>query len=103
MSAWAGVPELPDIALYVARLGQRIEGQRLERVRVASPFLVRSVEPPLSAVEGRAVLGLRRLGKRIVIALEAELFVVLHLMIAGRRSRRGSAWRRSISRAGRWS
>src|SRR6267378_2410461 len=78
------MPELPDIVVYIERLRPRIEGQRLEKVRLASPFLLRTVEPPLFEVEGRTVLGLRRLGKRIVVALEAELFLVLHLMIAGR-------------------
>jgi formamidopyrimidine-DNA glycosylase len=78
------MPELPDIVVYIERLRLRIEGQVLERVRLASPFLLRSVDPPLATVEGKRVLGLRRLGKRIVIALAEDFFLVLHLMIAGR-------------------
>ena len=78
------MPELPDVTVYFERLRPRIEGQPLERIRLVSPFLLRSVEPPLSAAEGRKVLGLHRLGKRIVVALDPELFLVLHLMIAGR-------------------
>ena len=78
------MPELPDVEAYLAALRPRIVGARLERVRLANPFILRSVDPPPSAVSGRAVTGLRRLGKRIVMALEDELFVVLHLMIAGR-------------------
>ncbi len=78
------MPELPDLELYRHALEARIIGRRLERIRLASPFLVRSVEPPIGAAEGRAVVGLRRLGKRLVFALEGELFLVLHLMIAGR-------------------
>jgi len=78
------VPELPDIELYLHALRPRIVGQRLERVRLASPFLVRSVDPPLEAVFGYAVTGLRRIGKRIVWVFDDELFLVVHLMIAGR-------------------
>jgi formamidopyrimidine-DNA glycosylase len=78
------MPELPDVTVYVEALERRIPGERLEDVRLASPFLLRSVEPPLGAVRGRTVSGVRRLGKRIVIGLDAELFLVLHLMIAGR-------------------
>jgi formamidopyrimidine-DNA glycosylase len=78
------VPELPDVELYLHALRPRLLGRRLERVRLASAFLLRSVDPPLSAVEGRRVVGLRRLGKRIVLELEGDLFLVLHLMIAGR-------------------
>jgi formamidopyrimidine-DNA glycosylase len=78
------VPELPDVEAYLAALRPRIEGARLDRVRVLHPFALRSVEPSPAAVAGRAVVGLRRLGKRIVIALEGEFFVVLHLMVAGR-------------------
>ena len=80
----APVPELPDVDLYVERLAPRVLGQPLLRVRLANPFLLRSVEPPISSVEGRRVTGLRRLGKRIVIGLEDQLFLVLHLMISGR-------------------
>jgi formamidopyrimidine-DNA glycosylase len=78
------MPELPDITLYLEALAPRVVGRTLERVRLASPFLLRSIEPPLAAVAGKKVLGLRRLGKRIVFALEDDLFLVLHLMIAGR-------------------
>jgi formamidopyrimidine-DNA glycosylase len=78
------LPELPDITVYIDCLRPRIQGQRLERIRLANPFLLRSVAPPLAAVEGRTVQGLRRLGKRIVITVEPDLFLVLHLMIAGR-------------------
>jgi len=78
------VPEFPDIELYLHALGPRIVGQRLENVRLASPFLLRSIDPPLDAVIGTSVRGLRRLGKRIVWAMDGELFLVFHLMIAGR-------------------
>jgi formamidopyrimidine-DNA glycosylase len=78
------LPELPDIQLYLHALAPRVVGQTLQRVRVSSPFLVRSVDPPLSSVEGRTILTLSRLGKRIVLGFEGELFAVLHLMIAGR-------------------
>jgi formamidopyrimidine-DNA glycosylase len=86
----AGVPELPDVTLYVERLEALVAGQTLERVRLASPFLLRSVEPPLGSAAGRRVEGVRRLGKRIVLALAGELFLVLHLMVAGR-----LRWRRA--------
>jgi len=78
------VPELPDVEAYLEALRPRLAGARLTGVRLASPFLLRSVTPPLAAAAGRAVTGLRRLGKRLVIALEGELFLVLHLMVAGR-------------------
>jgi formamidopyrimidine-DNA glycosylase len=78
------VPELPDIELYLHALRARVVGQRLARVRLASPFLVRSVDPPVQAAEGRAVMALSRMGKRVVWALEHDLFLVFHLMIAGR-------------------
>jgi len=78
------MPELPDVVVYVERLAARIGGHSLERVRLASPFLLRTVTPALSEVEGRLVHGVRRLGKRIVFSLEGELFLVLHLMIAAR-------------------
>ena len=78
------MPELPDIELYRHALAPRVVGQTIERVRLASPFLVRSFDPPVSAIEGRSVVGLHRLGKRIVWELDDELFVVIHLMIAGR-------------------
>ena len=78
------MPELPDITVYVEALQARIAGARLERVRLASPFVLRSVDPPILEANGRAVTGLRRVGKRIVIALEGDLHLSIHLMIAGR-------------------
>jgi len=78
------MPELPDVAVYVEHLESRLVGQALERVRLLNPFVLRSVTPPVAAAEGRKVTGVRRVGKRIVIALEGGLFLVLHLMIAGR-------------------
>src|SRR5215470_3660414 len=79
-----GLPELPDVTVYIEALDARIRGAELLGVRLARPFALRSVEPPLSAAAGRAVTGLSRLGKRIVIELSGDLFLVLHLMIAGR-------------------
>lgn len=78
------MPELPDIAAYISALETRILGQPIQQIRLASPFLLRTVKPPLSDVEGRAVRELRRIGKRIAIGVEGELWLVLHLMIAGR-------------------
>ena len=78
------MPELPDVTVYIEALEGRIRGARLERVRLLTPFVLRSVEPPITAASGKLVRGLRRLGKRIVIELEDDLFVVIHLMIAGR-------------------
>ena len=78
------MPELPDVSVYLERLAAKIVGHRLERVRIGHPFLLRSVMPPIAAVEGQVVVGVERLGKRIVLAFEGELFVVVHLMIAGR-------------------
>ncbi len=78
------MPEYPDITIYLEHLKPRIVEKPLERIRLASPFFLRSVDPPIRDAEGKRVIGLRRLGKRIVVALEAELFLVLHLMIAGR-------------------
>ena len=78
------MPELPDIAVYIEALEARLRGARLEGVRLLRPFVLRSVSPPVSAAAGCSVKGLRRLGKRIVIELDGELFLVLHLMIAGR-------------------
>jgi formamidopyrimidine-DNA glycosylase len=78
------VPELPDVDVYVAHLERRIVGSPLERVRIASPFVLRSVQPPVKEAEGRTVVGVSRLGKRVVTALEGDLFVVVHLMVAGR-------------------
>ncbi len=78
------MPELPDVVLYVDALNARISGAVLERIRLASPFLVRSFDPPIEEAEGKIVRGTRRLGKRIVFTLEGDLHLVLHLMIAGR-------------------
>lgn len=78
------MPELPDVVVYVERLHDRLVGRPLERLRIASPFVLRSVAPPVDDVEGRTVTGTRRLGKRIVLALTDERFVIIHLMIAGR-------------------
>ena len=78
------MPELPDITVYVEALTSRVVGRRLDAIRIAKPFVLRSVDPPPSAAEGRSVRGVERLGKRIVMALDGELFVILHLMIAGR-------------------
>jgi len=78
------MPELPDVTVYVERLRAIVGGHAIENVRLGSPFLVRSFEPPLDAIRKKKVTGARRLGKRIVFELEDELFLVLHLMIAGR-------------------
>jgi formamidopyrimidine-DNA glycosylase len=78
------MPELPDITAYIRALEKRIVGQPLERVRMGSPFLLRTVEPPLACAEGRVVKTLRRVGKRIAIGVEGDFWLVLHLMIAGR-------------------
>ncbi len=78
------MPELPDVTVYVESLERFTKGEVLERARVASLFLVRSVDPPLSAAEGSRVVGVRHIGKRIVLAMEGDLFLVFHLMIAGR-------------------
>jgi len=78
------MPELPDVLLYIEALKPRIAGQTLERVRLASPFVVRSVSPPISSIQGKTVHALSRLGKQIVWEFEEDLFLVIHLMIAGR-------------------
>ena len=78
------MPELPDIAAYITALEARVVSQTLEQVRLASPFLLRTAQPPLSSIEGQRVRGLRRIGKRIVFEFENHIFAVLHLMIAGR-------------------
>src|SRR5262249_37443578 len=78
------MPELPDVTVYLECLEPRVRGTILERVRLASPFLVRTFDPPIRAVEGKRVLDLGRLGKRLGFELEEDLFLVLHLMIAGR-------------------
>ena len=104
------MPELPDITLYLEALAPRVLNQPLERLRIANPFLLRTPDPPVSAIEGRTVVGLRRLGKRIVFELEGGFSLVLHLMIAGRLrwrergARFPARWdlRRSIFRPARW-
>jgi len=78
------MPELPDVVVYCEALAPRIDGQVLERVRLVSPFVLRTAVPPIGDAEGKRVVGVERLGKRIVIALESDLFLVIHLMIAGR-------------------
>lgn len=83
------MPELPDIAAYLHALDGRIVGETLERVRIASPFLLRTAQPPLSEAQGHRVVSLQRVGKRIAIGLDNDLWLVLHLMIAGRLHWRG--------------
>jgi formamidopyrimidine-DNA glycosylase len=78
------MPELPDVSVYIESLAPRIVDERLERVRLASPFLLRTVDPPLAELFGGRVHALRRLGKRIVVEFDGDLFLVIHLMIAGR-------------------
>ncbi len=78
------MPELPDITVYIEALERRVVGRTLEHVRVSSPFLLRTIDPPLQAAEGKRVQRLRRIGKRIAIGLEQDIWLVLHLMIAGR-------------------
>jgi formamidopyrimidine-DNA glycosylase len=78
------MPELPDISAYIAALEPRIVGEAIEQVRLASPFLLRTVDPPIAAIEGKKVRELRRIGKRIAMGVEEDLWLVLHLMIAGR-------------------
>ena len=78
------MPEFPDVTVYIEALTERVLNQPIQKIRIGSPFVLRSFEPPLSAAEGKKVLALRRLGKRIVFELEDELFLIVHLMIAGR-------------------
>jgi formamidopyrimidine-DNA glycosylase len=78
------MPELPDVTVYVEALEQRIVGQRLERISIASPFLLRTAVPPIQVAQGKRVLQMRRIGKRIAVGLEEQLWLVFHLMIAGR-------------------
>src|SRR5258708_22435402 len=78
------MPELPDIVAYLAALQTRVVGHPLRRIRLASPFLLRTFDPPVEAVDGKTVRGLRRIGKRIVFEFDGDLNAVLHLMIAGR-------------------
>src|ERR671935_3061509 len=78
------MPELPDLTVYLDFLQAHLVGHTLERVRLASPFVLRTADPPVKAAEGKRVIGLRRLGKRLVFELEEGLFLAIHLMIAGR-------------------
>jgi formamidopyrimidine-DNA glycosylase len=78
------MPELPDVTVYLEALSARVKGRKLLGVRLSSPFVLRTFDPPLSAAAGKKVLGLRRVGKRLVLELEGDLFLVIHLMIAGR-------------------
>jgi formamidopyrimidine-DNA glycosylase len=78
------MPELPDVVVYIERLEARVIGQPLERIRVTSPAVMRTFDPPITAVDGRRVIALHRVGKRIVIELDGDLFVAIHLMVAGR-------------------
>ena len=78
------MPELPDVTVYIEALSERVLNQPIQNIRIGSPFVLRSFDPPIRAVEGRKVLALRRLGKRIVFELEENLFLIVHLMIAGR-------------------
>ena len=78
------MPELPDITAYLTALTPRVVGQPLEFVRIASPLLLRTARPPIQSIEGKVIHSLRRLGKRIIFCFDEELFLVLHLMIAGR-------------------
>jgi formamidopyrimidine-DNA glycosylase len=90
------VPELPDITIYLDALNRRVLGQTLTRIRIASPFLLRTAVPPISECEGHTVIALRRLGKRIAFGFENDLWLVLHLMIAGRLH-----WREGVAKLGR--
>ena len=78
------MPELPDVTVYIEALRERVLGQSIEKIRIGSPFILRSFDPPIGTAEGKKVLALRRLGKRIVFPLEEDLFLIVHLMIAGR-------------------
>jgi len=78
------MPELPDVTVYIEALESRVRGKRLERVKLLNPFILRTAVPPISQAEGKRVTGIRRIGKRIVLELEGPLYLVLHLMIAGR-------------------
>jgi len=78
------MPELPDVTVYIEALSERVLNQPIQRIRIGSPFILRSFDPPISAAEQKKVLALRRIGKRIVFELEDQLFLIVHLMIAGR-------------------
>src|ERR671919_655438 len=96
------MPELPDVTVYIEALDQRIVGQPLEAVRIVSPSVLKTATPPIRAAEGRKVLRLRRIGKRIAIGLEGDLWLVLHLMIPGRLHwrERGAKLARKVAHAG---
>lgn len=104
------MPELPDITVYVEALEKRILGETLDAARIQSPFLLRTFDPPLKSVEGKTVREMRRLGKRIAVGFDEELWLVLHLMIAGRlhwkapgaRAPARRRWRSSIFRVARF-
>ena len=83
-SIFGNMPEFPDVTVYIEALAERVLNQPIQKIRIGSPFVLRSFDPPIGAAEGKKVLALRRLGKRIVFALEDELFLIVHLMIAGR-------------------
>jgi formamidopyrimidine-DNA glycosylase len=91
------MPELPDVTVYIEALRERIGNARIEKVRLFNPFLLRTAVPPIASAEGKRVSGLRRLGKRVVIELEGELFLVLHLMIAGRLHWEGKKTRSTLA------
>ena len=78
------MPELPDVVVYIEALRVRVQGEVLRRLRVKAPQLLRTYDPPISAVEGRVVRGLQRIGKRIVFEFDDELFLIIHLMVSGR-------------------
>ena len=78
------MPEFPDVTVYIEALSERVLNQPIQKIRIGSPFVLRSFSPPITAAEGKRVLALGRLGKRIVFALDGGIFVVIHLMIAGR-------------------
>src|SRR4029434_8318303 len=78
------MPEFPDVTIYIEALSERVLNQPIQKIRIGSPFVLRSFSPPIGASEGKKVLALRRLGKRIVFGLEDELYLIVHLMIAGR-------------------
>ncbi len=80
----ARMPELPDLCIYLEALDRQVVGQRLDRIRIANPFVLRSFDPPIDSASGRVIAGVRRIGKRVVLDLGTDLFVVVHLMIAGR-------------------
>ena len=78
------MPEYPDVTVYIEALSERVLNQPIQKIRIGSPFVLRSFDPPIGSAEGKKVVGLRRMGKRIVFVLEDELFLIVHLMIAGR-------------------